>query len=240
MQPDVDEGDGRQGPFATLARFVPSNLAAAPTFCEEVFINRAELAYIQAPVPGQTLTTLAAQNNYVTTGATINFPTDAVEVKADWIPASSLVAPSFDCVNPPAGLVTETIGGQCYALAWVYGGSYDGKPVPVTGNPNADTATRKRLSPTTTETTFTKGGKVTSVNTSVVSADGKTMTITAKGTTAQGQPLAQRAALREEVDAAPSLLDSERYRAHDASTCRSSYVSAGRRGRRRGHRGPHP
>lgn len=108
------------GKFAPLARFVPSNLAAAPTFCEEVFINRAELAYIQAPAPGQTLTTLAAQNTYVTTGATIDFPTDAVEVKADWIPASSLVAPTFDCVNPPAGLVTETIGGQCYALAGMH------------------------------------------------------------------------------------------------------------------------
>ncbi len=72
---------------------------------------------------------------------------------------------------------------------WVYGGTYDGKPVPITGNPNADTATRKRLSPTTTETTFTKAGKVTSVNTSVVAADGKTMTITAKGTSAQGTPV---------------------------------------------------
>jgi hypothetical protein len=50
-------------------------------------------------------------------------------------------------------------------------------------------AARKRLSPTTTETTFTKAGKVTSVNTSVVAADGKTMTITAKGTTAQGKPM---------------------------------------------------
>jgi hypothetical protein len=34
-----------------------------------------------------------------------------------------------------------------------------------------------------------KAGKVTSVNTAVVAADGKTMTITAKGTTAQGQPM---------------------------------------------------
>jgi hypothetical protein len=71
---------------------------------------------------------------------------------------------------------------------WTYGGTYDGKPVPVTGNPMADMATRKRLSPTTTETTFTKAGKMTSVSTSVVAADGKTMTITQKGTNAQGAP----------------------------------------------------
>ena len=87
------------------------------------------------------------------------------------------------------GVTVDVVAADGSTQHWVYGGTYDGKPVPVTGNPNADTATRKRLSPTTTETTFTKGGKVTSVNTAVVSADGKTMTITAKGTTAQGQPL---------------------------------------------------
>lgn len=87
------------------------------------------------------------------------------------------------------GVTVDVVPATGPAQKWVYGGTYDGKPVPVTGNPNADMATRKRLSPTTTETTFTKGGKVTSVNTSVVAADGKTMTITAKGTTAQGQPM---------------------------------------------------
>jgi hypothetical protein len=87
------------------------------------------------------------------------------------------------------GVTVDVVAADGSTQHWVYGGAYDGKPVPVTGNPNADTATRKRLSPTTTETTFTKGGKVTSVNTSVVAADGKTMTITAKGTTAQGQPM---------------------------------------------------
>lgn len=88
-----------------------------------------------------------------------------------------------------SGVTVDLVPATGPAQRWTYGGTYDGKPVPVTGHPNADTATRKRLNPTTTETTFTKGGKVTSVNTSVVAADGKTMTITAKGTTAQGQPM---------------------------------------------------
>ena len=88
-----------------------------------------------------------------------------------------------------SGVTVDLVPAAGPAQKWTYGGTYDGKPVPVTGNPNADMATRKRLSPTTTETTFTKAGKVTSVNTSVVAADGKSMTITAKGTTAQGQPL---------------------------------------------------
>jgi hypothetical protein len=87
------------------------------------------------------------------------------------------------------GVTVDLVAADGSKQHWMYGGTYDGKPVPVSGHPNADTATRKRLSPTTTETTFTKAGKVTSVNTSVVAADGKTMTITAKGTTPQGKPM---------------------------------------------------
>ena len=71
---------------------------------------------------------------------------------------------------------------------WTYRSAYDGRDVPISGNnPNADTASRRRVSPTTTETTFKKGGKVSTINTAVVSSDGKTMTITAKGTDAQGK-----------------------------------------------------
>ena len=86
------------------------------------------------------------------------------------------------------GVTVDVVAPDGSTQHWVYGGTYDGKPVPVTGNPMADMATRKRLSPTTTETTFTKAGKMTSVSTSVVAADGKTMTITQKGTNAQGTP----------------------------------------------------
>jgi hypothetical protein len=45
----------------------------------------------------------------------------------------------------------------------------------------------KRVNATTVETTYTLKGKPTTVNTRVVSADGKTMTVTSKGTNAQGQ-----------------------------------------------------
>lgn len=70
---------------------------------------------------------------------------------------------------------------------WSWRSAYDGRDVPISGNnPNADTASRRRVSPSTTETTFKKGGKITTVNTAVVSADGTTMTVTAKGTDAQG------------------------------------------------------
>ena len=73
---------------------------------------------------------------------------------------------------------------------WSWRSAYDARDVKISGNnPNADTAARRRVSPSTTETTFKKGGKVTTINTAVVSADGKTMTVTAKGTDAEGKPV---------------------------------------------------
>jgi hypothetical protein len=63
-----------------------------------------------------------------------------------------------------------------------------GKELPVVGNnPNADTYVFKRINATTTETQYLKGGKPTIKQTSVISADGKTLTITASGADAQGR-----------------------------------------------------
>ena len=61
---------------------VPANLTAKPTFCEEVFANAAEVAYIKAPAAGASLMTLTQQQAFLAS-AKIAFPTDAVEIKAD-------------------------------------------------------------------------------------------------------------------------------------------------------------
>ena len=71
---------------------------------------------------------------------------------------------------------------------WAMTAAYDGKDHPVTGNPDADTISMKRINDTTGESTFKKSGKVMAVNTRVLSADGKTLTITTKGTTSDGKP----------------------------------------------------
>jgi hypothetical protein len=71
---------------------------------------------------------------------------------------------------------------------WTYTAGYDERDVRITGNnPNGDAAARKRISSTTTVTTIKRAGKVTLVNTGVVSADGKTYTVTSKGTDVQGR-----------------------------------------------------
>jgi hypothetical protein len=68
--------------------------------------------------------------------------------------------------------------------------NYDGKDNPVTGNnPDVDTVARTRIDATTVQTVSKKGGKVTTTQTSAVSSDGKTRTVTTKGTNASGQPV---------------------------------------------------
>ena len=65
--------------------------------------------------------------------------------------------------------------------------SYGGKDYPVTGSPDYDTVSLKRVNPNTVELTRKKAGKVVQTGTNVVSADGKTRTVTTAGVSAQGQ-----------------------------------------------------
>ena len=74
------------------------------------------------------------------------------------------------------------------ARHWEFTANYDGKDSPVTGNnPDADTVARTRLDANTVQTVAKKGGKVTTSQTSAVSSDGKTRTVTTKGVNASGQ-----------------------------------------------------
>ena len=63
----------------------------------------------------------------------------------------------------------------------------DGKDYPVTGDPDRDSTTMKRIDANTTEVLGKKAGKPTVNFRRVVSKDGKTLTITGTGTNAKGQ-----------------------------------------------------
>ena len=78
-----------------------------------------------------------------------------------------------------AGKPTET----------TYTADFDGKDNPVTGNPDWDTVSLKRINANTVEYTRKKAGKVVQTATSVISKDGKTRTITSTGVNAQGQKI---------------------------------------------------
>jgi hypothetical protein len=66
---------------------------------------------------------------------------------------------------------------------------YDGKDYPFTGNPDADMLSYKRIDANNLEATTRLKGKVTIAAKAMVSADGKTRTVTQTGTNAQGQAL---------------------------------------------------
>jgi hypothetical protein len=66
-------------------------------------------------------------------------------------------------------------------------GKYDGKDYPVTGDPNTDTRSYKKVNDHTLTFTNKKGDKVTISGRGVVSADGKTRTVTITGTDSKGK-----------------------------------------------------
>lgn len=74
-------------------------------------------------------------------------------------------------------------------LIMEYTANYDGKDYPVTGNADYDATSLKRIDANTVEFTRKKAGKVVQTGTNVVSKDGKTRTVTTKGTNAQGQQI---------------------------------------------------
>lgn len=76
------------------------------------------------------------------------------------------------------------------AVSWSFTSNMDGKPSPMTGNnPNADSITLKRIDATTLETVATLKGKETQRQRNVVSADGKTRTVTTTGVDGAGQKI---------------------------------------------------
>jgi hypothetical protein len=66
-------------------------------------------------------------------------------------------------------------------------GKFDGKDYPVTGDPNSDMRSYKKVDDHTLELTVKKGGQVTTSGRIVVSADGKSRTVTVNGTDPQGK-----------------------------------------------------
>jgi hypothetical protein len=67
-----------------------------------------------------------------------------------------------------------------------YTANFDGKEYPVSGNRNSDVLWLKRIDPYTVEGENKKAGKVIRSFRRVVSRDGKTLTVTEKGTDVNG------------------------------------------------------
>ncbi len=68
-------------------------------------------------------------------------------------------------------------------------GKFDGKDYPVTGDPVSDTRAYKPVNDHTQALTEKKGGKITNTGRVVVSADGKSRTVTASRTNPDGKKI---------------------------------------------------
>jgi hypothetical protein len=66
-------------------------------------------------------------------------------------------------------------------------GKFDGKDYPSTGNPNEDTRSAKMINEHTYDVVSKKGGNVVLTAHIVVAPDGKTRTVTARGTDSKGK-----------------------------------------------------
>ena len=83
-------------------------------------------------------------------------------------------------------LTSNTVLADGTARKISYTATYDGKDAAVTGTPDYDTISLKKTA-NGSEGSRKKAGKVLQTFTRVVSADGKTMTVTSTGTNAAGK-----------------------------------------------------
>jgi hypothetical protein len=85
--------------------------------------------------------------------------------------------------------LSEGVGADGKATSWSFEAKYDEKFVPFKGNPDADMISYKRIDANTIDSTTQMKGAVTGHTHVVVSADGKTRTLTQTGKNAKGQEI---------------------------------------------------
>ena len=86
-----------------------------------------------------------------------------------------------------------------------YTAKYDGKDYPQVGNPNGDTIRIKEVDANTADSVTKKAGKVVLNSHSVLSKDGKTLTIASTGTDSKGQQYTNTLGYRQTVGHVPLM-----------------------------------
>lgn len=94
-------------------------------------------------------------------------------------------------VYEPAGDMTKVtvdgVDGSGNPTHNEWTGKFDGRDYPVTGDPTVDTRSYRRINSRTLTLINKKGGKVVTTGRIVVSADGRSRTLTTTGTDAKGK-----------------------------------------------------
>src|SRR5580704_551438 len=94
-------------------------------------------------------------------------------------------------VYEPAGdqvkVTTDGTTGDGKPSHTEWTGKFDGKDYPLTGDPNADSRSYKKMGDNKLELTNKKDGKVTTVGHITISPDGKTRTVKVRGSGPEGK-----------------------------------------------------
>ena len=93
----------------------------------------------------------------------------------------------YEAAGDSVKVTVDGTDGDGKPLHSEWTGKYDGKDYPVTGDPNADTRSYKIVNDHTLASTNKKGDRVMISGRAVVSADGKTRTVTLTGTDSKGK-----------------------------------------------------
>jgi hypothetical protein len=84
-------------------------------------------------------------------------------------------------------IISDGIDANGKPIHVEWSGKFDGKDYPVTGDPNSDTRSYTKVNERTLTIANKRNGKVTVTGQIVVSADGKSRTVTLNGTTPKGK-----------------------------------------------------
>ncbi len=104
----------------------------------------------------------------------------------------------FEATKDGIKLTVDRVSAEGKATHGGYVSKFDGKDVPVEGNPDADMVSPKRIDDNSYENIWKKGGKATITAKAVVSKDGKTLTVTQTGTDSQGRTVNSTAVYKKQ------------------------------------------
>ena len=96
---------------------------------------------------------------------------------------------TFEATADGLKLTSDSTDAEGKPVHGTYTSKFDGKEVPWTGNPMADTAAPKKIDDNSYQGTSKMGGKPTLSAKVVVSKDGKTLTVTQDGTAPNGDKI---------------------------------------------------
>ena len=92
----------------------------------------------------------------------------------------------YEATGDQMKVTIEATAADSKPLHIEWTGKFDGKFYPLTGDPNNDERSYKKINERTLEAVSKKGGKVTANTRIVVAPDGKSRTVTSTGTNAMG------------------------------------------------------